>query len=120
MRLQEERGRLECEHVEMTEKLDELRRESEAERRRHSLELQKLRREVNDSRTELSAAAVPAVTSEDLGHPGGSWYTANRDHALALATKNQGKTKKAGKKSRKTPQNMFFPHVLLFVVMFCY
>ena len=20
-----------------------------------------------------------------LGHPGGSWYTANRDHALALA-----------------------------------
>jgi len=25
-----------------------------------------------------------------LGHPGGSWYTANRDHALALATKNWG------------------------------
>ena len=30
----------------------------------------------------------------NLGHPGGSWYTANRDHALALATKKYGKTKK--------------------------
>ena len=29
--------------------------------------------------------------SSILGHPGGSWYTTNRDHALALATKNQGK-----------------------------
>ena len=26
-----------------------------------------------------------------LGHPGGSWYTTRRDHALALAMKNQGK-----------------------------
>ena len=29
-----------------------------------------------------------------LGHPLGSWYTANRDHALALATNNKGKPTK--------------------------
>ena len=44
----------------------------------------------------------------DLGHPGGSWYTANRDHALALAMKNLGKsTKKLHKFQTKSEKHDF-------------
>ena len=41
----------------------------------------------------LASGREPQCKST-LGHPGGSWYTASRDHALALATKNQRKPPK--------------------------
>ena len=64
-----------------------------------NLSASSLSRTSSVSRASLRLAAqtaepgTPSMSRvSSLGHPGGSWYTTNRDHALALATKNQGKT----------------------------
>ena len=43
-----------------------------------------------------------------LGHPGGSWYTTNRDHALALAMKNHGETKKNQETMKENLEKPYF------------
>ncbi len=51
-------------------------------------------------------SALTHVSS--LGHPWGSWYTTNRDYALALAMKNHGKRKENLEQIEKRWNNLIF------------
>ena len=42
----------------------------------------------------VSPEPTPGLLASPLGHPGGSWYTANRDPALAQPKKRHCNTKK--------------------------